>query len=601
MKKDRLSKACRGFTLLELAISMVIIGLLMAGAVSAYTVYYQKEQISSTKNNIDLVNDAIAAFQQENGYLPCPADPAIAGAPASNCNQAAEANGVSLFRTDTGIPDPSNPGNTFWVRVGVVPNTVLDENGRATQLVPGEQSIDGWRNRLTYAVVESMAVDRATFNAAAVSTGAGGAITISDRGGNVLEQTAKYTVLSHGPDGLGAYDINGALRAPCAGGSQDVANCDGDFQFISIGVAGTRSTTGDNNNFDDFVLGDTKSITPTNCPVGQIMTGVNWRTKTVLCATTDQLTCPAGEAIVGITKIGSDFKAQCQSYAMNCPAGKVMIGTKLQGGVVTPKCVKNSTGNCSPGQVQTGYEAITDVDGDGYDDVTGKAAEPRCVNIVTQCPDGQLQAGIDNNMSPICVPRMKNDVCSGNTILIGYNSDGTPNCSNAPACTNGNVVTAIQNGQLVCNQPVQNQSCPDGQVIKSIVNGIPTCGVVDPQKGDILYVKEVSASGYNEINTLIWTTYNQCRAINDPQWGAAAAETFCAGLRDGCLMNAPISSADFSLKVSSPVCQSAICQGKYGMAPNLSYTIGLCDADAYQVNPGCPVNEPLVALSCMYK
>ncbi|MBL8639385.1 MAG: type II secretion system protein [Alphaproteobacteria bacterium] len=62
-----------GFTLIEIAISMMILGVIMASALSAYQVYKQKQDIIKTTEVVQTVNQALQTFKSNFGRYPCPA------------------------------------------------------------------------------------------------------------------------------------------------------------------------------------------------------------------------------------------------------------------------------------------------------------------------------------------------------------------------------------------------------------------------------------------------------------------------------------------------------------------------------------------------
>ena len=66
-------KQQRGFTLVELAISMVILGLVLTGFALALSQQVQQRQLTDTRTALQQANDAIVAFVIANARLPCPA------------------------------------------------------------------------------------------------------------------------------------------------------------------------------------------------------------------------------------------------------------------------------------------------------------------------------------------------------------------------------------------------------------------------------------------------------------------------------------------------------------------------------------------------
>jgi prepilin-type N-terminal cleavage/methylation domain-containing protein len=80
--KYRVRHAQRGFTLIEVAISMVILGLVMTGLVVSLTQQLQQRRLLDTRTTLAQANDALLAFVTANGRLPCPANNASNGVEA---------------------------------------------------------------------------------------------------------------------------------------------------------------------------------------------------------------------------------------------------------------------------------------------------------------------------------------------------------------------------------------------------------------------------------------------------------------------------------------------------------------------------------------
>lgn len=62
-----------GYTLIELAIVLTVVGLLLAGAGTAYALYIKNKAITETATNTNLMIDAISNYFIQNGRYPCPA------------------------------------------------------------------------------------------------------------------------------------------------------------------------------------------------------------------------------------------------------------------------------------------------------------------------------------------------------------------------------------------------------------------------------------------------------------------------------------------------------------------------------------------------
>ncbi|MFA5592821.1 MAG: prepilin-type N-terminal cleavage/methylation domain-containing protein [Micavibrio sp.] len=245
----------KGFSLIELSVVLVLIGLLMAGAVSAFSLHLKRQQVVATKSNLTAAIDAIAAFRDKNGYYPCPASGTATPPVATDCAAATAPAGTATASTATGQR----------VRIGVVPVSAPNKDGNMVQILRGEQAVDGFKNRLAYAVVQTMATTPEAYK-----TAGAGSIVIKDSNnlsGAPLHEEAAFIVFSHGPDGAGAYTASGALNAPCNTSSIDGENCNGDAIFADNSL-GPRSLTGGNDNYDDFV--GTAALTQTENTAGVI-------------------------------------------------------------------------------------------------------------------------------------------------------------------------------------------------------------------------------------------------------------------------------------------------------------------------------------------
>ncbi|MCX5855734.1 MAG: type II secretion system protein [Deltaproteobacteria bacterium] len=62
----------KGFTLVEIAIVMVIVGLILAAATTVWRNTLESTKLSSTKSNLDNIKSAVINFAIANGRLPCP-------------------------------------------------------------------------------------------------------------------------------------------------------------------------------------------------------------------------------------------------------------------------------------------------------------------------------------------------------------------------------------------------------------------------------------------------------------------------------------------------------------------------------------------------
>jgi len=125
-----------GITLVEVAISVAIVGILMGGALELYQQARTQRQYETTYDNMDTIIQALSVYAETAGRLPCPADPAASGA-TLGWERGAKPADLQAGKFPAGACD----GKT---REGIVPYMTLG-------LTPWTAR-DGWGNFYTYAV-----------------------------------------------------------------------------------------------------------------------------------------------------------------------------------------------------------------------------------------------------------------------------------------------------------------------------------------------------------------------------------------------------------------------------------------------------------------
>ncbi len=409
----------KGFTLVELAVVLVIVGVLAASVVGAYSLYMKKEQVATTQDNIKEAKKALYLFQAEtsNKRFPCPAR-ADAADMTEDCSIA-----------------PVTAPNGKPVLIGVMP--VYNSTGES-MLVSRQQALDGYGRRLAYAVTQEM-TSSATYDTASPS------IQVNSLSGGATSNES-FVLLSHGPDGRGAYTAKGKPVKSCDPGTKDAENCD-DSNGIFVDTTNNRSAAKGASTADDFVATSTIAATTKQCGAGLELRGFNPTTGALVCQTRD-LSCPvAGQAMIGIENTGDGpLKAVC-GPVNQCAEGYVLAGTN------PPVCRKNIPGTCPDGYVQYGVDA---------------EGEKQCAQISRECIAGQVLVGISVDRSPICatVPNNFNTACGPNAIQIGNDSNGQALCRTV-RCDDGKYFSGINGaGEEMCtNDKTPIGQCPSGQVV----------------------------------------------------------------------------------------------------------------------------------------
>ena len=68
-----MKRACRGFTLTELAVVLAIIGLLLSSTLFTLSAQVENRNRSDTQRRLEEARELLLSFALVNGRLPCPA------------------------------------------------------------------------------------------------------------------------------------------------------------------------------------------------------------------------------------------------------------------------------------------------------------------------------------------------------------------------------------------------------------------------------------------------------------------------------------------------------------------------------------------------
>jgi len=216
-------KQSRGFSLIELAMAVLIIGLLLAGALIPLSSQIDTRNIAETQRSMEAIREAIIGFAQANGRLPCPAD---GSKPTGAANAGLELSSGS----------PSTCGQVY----GAVPWSTL-----------GVPETDGWGRRFSYYVSPIFADDKsaATTNttgqplpsctspipvpqSSSFALCSLGNLTVNTRSeqlphiASAIGSWLPAVIISHGKNGSGAYTPAGGatLAMPANAGADETAN-----------------------------------------------------------------------------------------------------------------------------------------------------------------------------------------------------------------------------------------------------------------------------------------------------------------------------------------------------------------------------------------
>lgn len=221
-----------GFTLVEMAMVLLIVGLLLGGMLPTLSSQMEAQRVSETRRQLEEIQQALQGYAVAYGRLPCPASASSNGeespAGGGNCTNfyngyvpaatlgITSVNGQSLVTDGWGNP----------IRYAVAGNTI---NGIATALTVN--------NGMRSATMDKIA-DASLLNVCASGTG----ITGSDCGSTANKLTSKIPALVFSTGKNGGYGGSGLDEA---------ANLDGNRVFVSHTPTPAAAANGE---FDDQMI-----------------------------------------------------------------------------------------------------------------------------------------------------------------------------------------------------------------------------------------------------------------------------------------------------------------------------------------------------------
>lgn len=138
------SRIIRGFSLIELSIVLIVVGLLTSAALGPLGLAIERSRERTTQRLLDAAREALIGHVIATGVLPCP---------SSTSGSAAFPNQAAPVPSAPGRPLPDDPGGIDRVYCrsgfGFLPNRVL---GLSAPVDATGIPIDAWGNRLRYSV-----------------------------------------------------------------------------------------------------------------------------------------------------------------------------------------------------------------------------------------------------------------------------------------------------------------------------------------------------------------------------------------------------------------------------------------------------------------
>ena len=215
-----------GFTLAEMAIVLVVVGLLLTSVLSTVSTQLEARDIAEAQSRLNLIKDALTGFAQANGRLPCPADGTLATGTS----------GAGLEEVVSTATDTCKSGVKYrvlpWTTLGLVETDVwgrrfsyrVDQNFADSYTQTKLNPNPSWGCGATAPTPEP--VSPTSFALCAT-----GSLTVKTKtaatGGKTGTPVSNIPVviISHGKNGYGAYTPGGtSFVAPPAANTDEIAN-----------------------------------------------------------------------------------------------------------------------------------------------------------------------------------------------------------------------------------------------------------------------------------------------------------------------------------------------------------------------------------------
>lgn len=266
LKHEMRQKSQRGFSLAEIAVVLLIMGLALGAGLTLLNARMEQAKVDTTIARTDTIRTALVAYVTQNYRLPCPAGPLLAfGATEYSLEQVSGTPGSQICRIT------SAGGTPTGIKIDV-PGITSDMGSRGTVPclslgLPAETCVDGWGTRFTYYVQNSTV--RLTNNTVSGMTGSmtihqstplinrlpnqtnACSTTIND---NTCNSAAVVIIISHGANRGGGYTASSSTQLPATNtfiGTFEIENTNDNLSFIKSEFI-KDNTTG--KAFDDYIM-----------------------------------------------------------------------------------------------------------------------------------------------------------------------------------------------------------------------------------------------------------------------------------------------------------------------------------------------------------
>jgi prepilin-type N-terminal cleavage/methylation domain-containing protein len=261
LNRSRQQRRARGgFTLIELAVVLSIVGLLLGSLMYTLSAQVEQRSFEDTRRRLELARELVLSYAAVNGRLPCPARSAATTTPATVAGDEVRDSATGACTGD-GYTD-NYGGVNGSVTMGLLPARTIGFQ----QVDSSGFAVDAWQNRIRYSVAV-LFTPSTTYaphftNAQNLKTNGVGtqpndllicksatgitSTTCGSAANQVMSQSLVVAVIYS--SGKNLTTAATAALATAAGRTDESANLNGDRVFVSHTPAPSGATNGE---FDD--------------------------------------------------------------------------------------------------------------------------------------------------------------------------------------------------------------------------------------------------------------------------------------------------------------------------------------------------------------
>jgi len=414
--------ACNaGFSLLEVAIALMILGMIVTPLLATYNATIVKDRLRDTRGKLANIEGSINQFfNAGNGAYPCPASLIIGEGNAAygisgDCSVLADLTlcADNTWRVSGGAGFCVTSFNPLdAVVIGAVPFGNLQMSQMDT--------IDVWGNKILYAVTYDQTVP-ASFQD---HVGAIDLIGLDPDDNNLtkvitapeINTPADFFLVSFGSSGDGAYTKDGVLVSNCMNNltSNDFENCNFDRRFMNDVHPENRSASGARSYAPGPRFYDDITRYQVSLPENLWFPHVDFTNHIVTLATDVGIgtTSPTESLdVVGNIRVDGNIKSDviCNSSS-ECFDPEIITGTRpemlcneLSGDFRGAVSIAESRLKCNTAVKPDGSGSFVPVDSNGVIIVVPVGTNDNEFDVIDCRDTGQLLKGFASNGDPICV------------------------------------------------------------------------------------------------------------------------------------------------------------------------------------------------------